>query len=94
VTARQQWRWGAWAASVLAGFAWLEHGAYTRGHHPTLTAVLRYWLGIAPARPDRTIRAAVAAGAVSGVLVVLAVHLARVPADTGPQDRPQLRVVA
>ena len=81
MTARQQWRWGTWLVGILAGFAWLEHGAYTRGHHPTLTAVLRYWLGIAPARPDRTIRAAVAAGAVAGGLVTLAVHLVNVAED-------------
>ena len=79
MTARQQWRWGTWALGILAGFAWLEHGAYTRGHHPTLTAVLRYWLGIQPAHPRRTIRAAAAAGAVAGGLVTLAVHLAHVP---------------
>lgn len=78
---RQQWRWHAWAVAVVAGFALVEHSAYTTGRHPTLTAVLRYWLGIAPSRPDRTVRAAVAAGAVAGGLVTLAVHLARVPHD-------------
>lgn len=78
---RQQWRWGAWLLGILAGFTFIEHAAYTTGHHPTLTAVLRYWLGIAPAHPRRTIRAAVAAGAVAGGLVTLAVHLARVPED-------------
>jgi hypothetical protein len=81
VTARSQWRWAAFATSILAGFTWIEYGAYTSGHHPTLTKVLRYHLGIAPARPDRTVRAAVAAGAVAGGLVVLAVHLARVPPE-------------
>lgn len=78
MNARQQWRWAALFGSTLVGFAWLEHGAYTRGHHPTLTAVLRYWLGIQPAHPRRTIRAATAAGAVAGGLVTLAVHLANV----------------
>lgn len=79
VTARAQWRWAAWMTGILAGFAVIEHAAYTTGAHPTLTAVLRYWLGIAPVAPSRTIRAATAAGAVAGGLVVLAVHLARVP---------------
>jgi hypothetical protein len=79
MTARTQWRWAAWAGGTILGFAWLEHGAYTRGHHPTLTAVLRYHLGIQPATDRRTIRAAIAAGAVAGGLVTLAVHLARVP---------------
>lgn len=82
MSARQQWRWLAWATGILAGFAWLEHGAYTRGHHPTLTAVLRYHLGIYPATDSRTIRAATAVGALAGGVVVLAVHLARVPQDT------------
>jgi hypothetical protein len=85
VTARQQWRWGTWLLGLLAGFAFIEHAAYTTGAHPTLTAVLRYWLGIAPAAPNRTVRAAVAAGAVAGGLVVLAVHLARVPDDEAAQ---------
>lgn len=84
MTARAQWRWTAWLVGILAGFAFIEHAAYTTGHHPTLTRVLRYHLGIAPARPDRTIRAATAAGAVAGGLVVLAVHLARVPEDEQP----------
>jgi len=79
VTARAQWRWATWLVGILAGFTLIEHAAYTTGRHPTLTAVLRYWLGIAPAAPNRTIRAAVAAGAVGGGLVVLAVHLAAVP---------------
>jgi hypothetical protein len=92
VTARAQWRWLAWATGILGGFAVIEHAAYTTGAHPTLTKVLRYHLGIAPARPDRTVRAAVAAGAVAGGLVVLAVHLARVPAEEPIQ--PVLRLVA
>jgi hypothetical protein len=79
VTARSQWRWHAWMIGILAGFTLIEHAAYTTGQHPTLTAVLRYWLGISPAAPNRTIRAAVAAGALGGGLVVLAVHLAAVP---------------
>lgn len=81
MTARAQWRWAALFGGTLVGFAWLEHGAYTRGHHPTLTAVLRYWLGIQPSAPNRTIRASCAAGAVAGGLVTLAVHLAHVPDD-------------
>lgn len=81
MTARAQWRWWSYFAGLAAGFAFIEHAAYTTGRHPTLTAVLRYWLGIAPSRPDRTVRAAVAAGAVAGGLVTLAVHLARVPDD-------------
>lgn len=80
MTARSQWRWVALFSGTLAGFAFIEHAAYTTGTHPTLTAVLRYWLGIAPAHPRRTIRAAIAAGGVTGGLVALAVHLARVPA--------------
>lgn len=79
MTARAQWRWHAWLLGVVCGFAFIEHAAYTTGSHPTLTAVLRYWIGIAPAHPRRTIRAAVAAGGVTGGLVALAVHLARVP---------------
>lgn len=90
-TARAQWRWAALLTGTVAGFAFLEYAAYTHGRFPTLTAVLRYHLGIAPARPDRTVRAAVAAGAVAGGLVVLAVHLARVPAETPVQP---LRLVA
>lgn len=81
MTARQQWRWMAWGASVLGLFAYIEHGAYTTGAHPTLTAVLRYWLGIQPSAPNRTVRAAAASGAIAGGLVVLAVHLAQVPDD-------------
>lgn len=80
-TARAQWRWATWLLGIVAGFAFLEHAAYTTGRFPTLTAVLRFWLGIAPVAPSRTIRAATAAGAVAGGLVVLAVHLARVPDD-------------
>jgi len=82
MTARTQWRWLAWASGTLTGFALIEHAAYTTGAHPTLTAVLRYWLGIQPSAPNRTIRAAAAAGALAGGLVTLAVHLARVPEDT------------
>lgn len=89
MTARSQWRWHAWILGVVTGFALIEHAAYTTGHHPTLTAVLRYWIGIQPARPDRTVRAAVAAGAVAGGLVTLAVHLARVPElDESTGDTP------
>ena len=91
MTARAQWRWATWAVGILAGFTFIEHAAYTTGQHPTLTKVLRFHLGIAPARPDRTVRAAVAAGAVAGGLVVLAVHLARVPAEEPSQP---LRLVA
>jgi len=84
VTARAQWRWAALFGSTIVGFAFLEHGAYVHGHHPTLTAVLRYWLGIQPSAPNRTIRAAAAAGAVAGGLVTLAVHLAHVPDEDQP----------
>lgn len=86
MTARAQWRWAAWAVTIVGGFAFLEHGAYVHGHHPTLTAVLRYWLGIQPSAPNRTIRAATAAGAVAGGLVTLAVHLAHVPDDEHAGD--------
>lgn len=91
MTVRQQWRWSAWALATVGGFALIEHAAYTTGSHPTLTAVLRFWLGIAPVKPGRTVRAAVAAGAVAGGLVVLAVHLARVPVEEPVQ---RLRLVA
>jgi hypothetical protein len=91
VTARAQWRWAALFGGTILGFTWLEYGAYTYGHHPTLTRVLRFHLGISPARPDRTMRAAVAAGAVAGGLVALAVHLARVPAEEPTQ---RLRLAA
>lgn len=87
MTARAQWRWTAWLVGIIGGFAFIEHAAYTTGAHPTLTAVLRYWLGIAPVAPSRTIRAATAAGAVAGGLVVLAVHLARVPDEQLPEPR-------
>lgn len=86
MTARAQWRWSAWLVGVVAGFALIEHAAYTTGTHPTLTAVLRYWLGIQPTAPNRTIRASCAAGAVAGGLVTLAVHLAHVPDDEHAGD--------
>jgi hypothetical protein len=78
-TARAQWRWWTFAVGIVGGFAYLESVAYRHGTYPTLTVVLRYWLGIDPVKERRTIRAAIAAGAVAGGLVTLGVHLARVP---------------
>lgn len=70
------WPWAALGAGTLAGFAVLETVAYRTGRLPTLTAVLRYGLGINPPHEQRTIRAATAIGGLTGGLVALAVHLA------------------
>lgn len=66
--------WAAWFAVAVATFAWLERAALRTGT-PTLSAVMRHYLGIYPPRPSRSLRAA----AVAGGAVTLAVHLARVP---------------
>jgi hypothetical protein len=79
---RAHWRWAAWAAGTLATFGVLEHLALrSRGRTPTLSCVLRYWLGIHPVHPSRTVRAAVAAGGLTGGALALAVHLGHVPGD-------------
>lgn len=73
------WPWTLWAAATLVGFGVLETAALRDQSVPTLSAVLRYWLGIHPAAEDRAIRSAVAYGAITSGLVALAVHLANVP---------------
>lgn len=47
--------WGIWTVSTLATFSVLETRAVRTGRIPTLTACLRYWLGIKPAHPRRRV---------------------------------------
>lgn len=82
---RTAWPWAAWAAATLAAFAALERAAYRPGAAvPTLSAVLRYALGIHPPADRRTIRAAIAIGGLTGGFASLAVHLSRVPEPGAP----------
>lgn len=76
---RRAWPWAVWAGGTLAGFAAIETAALRHHRWPTLTAVLRYLLGIDPAHERRTIRAAAAIGGLTGGLVALAVHLHHSP---------------
>lgn len=39
-----RWAWPTWLATSLTGFAVLEHAAYARRRHPTLSRCLVRWL--------------------------------------------------
>lgn len=47
--------WGVWAVSTIGTFTVLEGIAVHTGRVPTLTACLRYWLGIKPRHGRRHI---------------------------------------
>ena len=71
---RRDWRWACWLAAIAASFAYLEHAAYVRRTHPTLSRTLARWLGICPrTRWGRFGPLAFAAG-----WAILTVHVARV----------------